>query len=224
MRVHALLAWYDEPAAWLAELAASLGRWGVDHLVAVDGAYFLYPQGRNASSVEQQEALLRASQGAGMGCTLLIPQTPWYGNEIEKRTALFRAAEAVSEPDDWYFVIDADMVLTEAHGLKDRLGALDEPVANVLLWERDTGQGESQQASPMLYRALPGLHVETNHFTYRAGDGRYLRAGTLVDVEPAAMLLNVKVEHRQRQRAAHRTASQHGYYARRASVRAERME
>jgi hypothetical protein len=76
----------------------------------------------------------------------------------------------------------------------------------------------------MFFRALPGLHVETNHFTYRTGDGRYLRGGTLVDVEPAALLLGAKVEHRNRQRPKWRTGAQQGYYSRRASVRAERME
>ena len=225
MRVIALLSWYDEPASWLAELAASLGRFGVDHLVAADGAYFLYPQGRAASPVDQQEALLRTSLGAGMGCTLLVPQDRWAGNEIEKRTALFRAGEIVSEPNvDWYFPVDGDMVLTEAYGWKDQLAELDEHVAQIMLWERDNGSGESQCAAPQLYRAIPGLHVETNHFTYRTGDGRYLRGGTLVDVEPAAMLLNVKVEHRQRQRPNVRKQGQQGYYARRASARAERME
>lgn len=225
MRIHALLSWYDEPTPWLAELVASLGRNGVDHVVAVDGAYFLYPKARPASPADQQETVLRTAQGAGMGCTLLVPQERWGGNEIEKRTAVFRAAEAATEPNvDWLLVVDGDMVLTSTGNWRDALADLDANAAQVMVWERDTGSGETQAPCTLMYRAIPGLHVETNHFTYRTGDGRYLRGGTLVDVEPPESLLNVKIEHRQRQRPQVRKESQQGYYARRASVRAERME
>jgi hypothetical protein len=37
--VIACVSWWQEPPGFLAELVASLGRAGVDHLVAVDGSY-----------------------------------------------------------------------------------------------------------------------------------------------------------------------------------------
>lgn len=189
----------------------------------MDGAYRLYPDAKAASPVEQQEAILRGCVGAGMGCTLVVPRHPWQGNEIEKRTALFKAGEAVTDPDDWYFVIDGDMVLRDAIDWKARLADLGEDVASVLVFE-PSDDGQVQCSNKQLFRAARGLHLESNHFTYKTGDGRYFRCGELVTAEPAAAMLSVRVEHRQRQRASHRLQTQREYYARRASVRAERME
>lgn len=226
MRLIACLSWYDENPAWLTELVAGLARAGVDHVVAIDGAYALYPQARGNSGSEQAQVVLASAVGCGMGVTVHLPPHPWVGNEIEKRTALFVLAHAVAEPGaDWLWVCDADEVITTAAGLRDQLEATDLDVASVLLCE-GICQGEHEWSTmPIrkLFRAHPqGIRVERHHARYVTGDDDVLwdASNPIVEAE-ALQAWDVKVRHRPGDREAYRTRKRLAYYQVRQNVQAE---
>jgi hypothetical protein len=104
---------YDEPVPELVACIKGLHDAGVTELVAVDGAYALYPDGQPASDPNQHAAIVLACRRLGMGCTLHVPARVWAGNEVEKRTFLFKLGWTVAEEGDWFWVQDADMVPVE---------------------------------------------------------------------------------------------------------------
>lgn len=212
MSVTALLNWYEESPAWLAECVASAARL-CDHLIAVDGPYAAFPGAlkKPFSGTEQAEAILRTAAGAGIGCTIHAPRQVWWGGrwggEVEKRDFMFRLGETFTTPRDWYLRIDADEVLTHVPAdAKRRLAETGLDVAEVMIWEREASGhvGElvdtsNDYESPFrcLFRALRGIRVEQTHYTVTAPDGRVLRG---LREEPAEPLWDVRLEHRTHQR------------------------
>jgi hypothetical protein len=185
-RIIGLTSWYEESGVWLAAMATSAAK-VCDHLVAVDGAYALYPDSRPQSGSEQAAIIQEAAKATGMGSTIHTPSERWFGNEVEKRTFMFHLAEAVSEPDDWFIILDADETIVEApNSLKDRLAAADEDVGEVMFWERKDLEQEPEEGNAarqfdyppesrfpvrILFRAIRGIHCAGNHYTYRTPDG-----------------------------------------------------
>jgi hypothetical protein len=241
MKLIGILCWYDESASWLAASIASLAKAGVDHLVAVDGAYRLYPDGRARSPGNQQDIILKAAYGTGIGVTLHAPQEPWPGNEVEKRAYAFAAAELVAEPGrDWYFVLDADEVVTKPGNLRAELERTELNVAEVSAFEYNdplTAPGMAAAARRIpwprrctfpvrkLFRALPGLTVVGNHYTYVAPDREHQlygnRAAGAVLEEALDLTQALEVEHRTNLRDMARRQAQLEYYKLRAEVGAE---
>lgn len=125
MKLFAALIWYEESPTWLAACVSSLATIGVDHLVAVDGAYLHFPHGEPRSGVEQGEAISLAAHQVGIGTTIVRPQEVCW-TEPEKRAASFRHVQALATPmRDWFIVIDADEVIKEGTpGVKHELAAL----------------------------------------------------------------------------------------------------
>jgi hypothetical protein len=196
------LSFFDERPSLLAECVASLGRAGVDHVVAADGAYALFPGAKAWSQVDQHEAIVGVCRGIGLGLTLHVPSEPWFGNETEKRTALFALGELVAGDDGWLWVIDADETVTSGNGLRQALDETDHDVGEVLYWERCDGDvfdvGHERQRR--LFRAGLGITVGPAHWRYATADGRVLWGH---DQELAAEdLLMVRVEHRPGVRSA----------------------
>jgi hypothetical protein len=222
MRLVALLSWFDENPAWLAEVVASLAG-TVDHIVAVDGSYALYPEARGSSGTEQADAVTGTAQGARMGVTLHVPQWPWVGNEVEKRTAMFALGHLAAEPgEDWLVVVDADEVWTHTAGLRDALARTDLDVAEVLLYER-VAQGDHELNRSMIrkcFRAQPdGIRLVGTHCHYEAAVGALWNShGPQV---PAEQLMDVRVRHRPAGREAYRTRRRLAYYDRRSQFGAE---
>ena len=223
-----MLAFYRESATWLAATVASLAKLGVDHLVALDGPYQLFPGANNEpmSGAEQAEAIQQGCYGLGIGCTLHRPNRPWAGNEVEKRTRMFELALLVAEPyEDWLFCIDADEVVHRApHDLKQRLAETELHVAGAALWQRQDAH-ESEAKSDQnrylaftdwtgfdhrcLFRALPGLHVATRHDCVTDGTLRLRGIGPL---EEALDCHDVVVEHRHEFRDRARTQASDEYH------------
>lgn len=240
-RLLALLSFYDESPTWLAATITSLAPF-CDHVIAVDGAYALYPYGEPQSRADQVEGLIEASQAAGLGITLHRPRNVWFGNEVEKRTRLFQLAELEAEPNiDWYFVVDADVVV-DRHpvDLKYQLAGTDLDVAQVSVWERSDPYAnesrlmhESKVALPpdyhypirCLFRAVPGLHVADRHYYYVTGDNRILWGHPLDPRQQEALDLTglFRIEHRTYYRPKQRRDDAQAYYRRReeAGVEAE---
>lgn len=204
MRVIALLNWYEEPAAWLAECVASAAKL-CDHIIAVDGAYAAFPGALNKprSGSEQADTIFHTATGAGIGCTIHTPREPWFGGEVQKRDFMFRLGETFATANDWYLRIDADEALTSVpHNARQRLAESEHDVAEVTIWERDT----EDYRSPFrcLFRALPGIRIEQAHYLVTVPDGGSRRVlngdGVIHKNEAAESLHDIGLEHRTRKR------------------------
>lgn len=237
-RIIGLLSWYEESAVWLAATVASAAKC-CDHLVAVDGAYFLYPDGRSRSSSEQAAVITDTATACGMGVTVHTPSEKWEGNEVEKRGFMFRAGEITARPNlDWYFVLDGDEVLLDVPSdFRHRLAATDLDAGEVTFWEHQDPQFDPKLAKAArefewsghhrfgirtLFRAIPGLTLETNHYTYKTPDGRLLWGNEAEGEQvPALDCRDVLVEHRTHLRDLARRASARDYYKLRDSTQIE---
>lgn len=227
MNVYGLLPWFDERPSWLAACVTSMSR-VVDHVIAADGAYQLYPGGSSRSPIGQADAIVEAARAAGVGLTLILPTERWANNEIEKRNALLQHAELLAADDDWLFWLDADMVVRDVPwDLRARLDGAANWVAHVSLWEsvhvnEDLGDGASwheiDRQHPLFIRARAGAEVVHNHWTWIGEDpdtGRelVLRGSTHdYQLEPALDVTDLLVEHRNRQRHRDRARSARQYY------------
>lgn len=213
MRVIGLLCWYEEPASWLAECVASAARL-CDHIIAVDGPYATFPGAlrKPASGSEQADAIARTAAGAGIGATVHVPRSPWWGGEVEKRDWMFKAAGLMTSEADWLLVIDADEALTAVPpDARQLLEKSDKDVAEIRLWDRDG----SETMHRRLLRSLRGLAVEGAHYLWIAPGGKVLRGDqSLHDLAPAEEMWDLRMEHRDRQRPAERQRAKQDYYER----------
>lgn len=220
MRIIGILSWYDERASWLAGVVAGLAKHaGIDHLIAVDGAYATYPEGKPYSSAQQQEAIYETCRNSEVGCTIYTPQEVWFGDEVAKRNHAWKLAEAEAEPNvDWYFICDADTFVVEGMGLRKALEETELDVGAVLFHEPIDGSWDPGGCYlRCVFRAIPGLRFEVNHFTYRLPDGRNLHDPEVVPAD----LSMVRVEHRTNWRDPWRREKQKRYYLRRDEARLE---
>lgn len=222
MKLIGLLCWYDEDPAWLAAAIIGMHRIGVDHLIAVDGAYALFPEGKAMSGPDQHRMIVEACHAHKMGLTLHLPPYQWLGNEVEKRTFMFRLGDLIAEEGDWYFVCDADHICSDSPvNVKEELERTDLDCAEISLWERHTNEHAHEFDWPpvgehpcrCVFRAIPGLHMDGNHYTVTTPDGRRLWGSS--DTEPALDLTDVRFEHRTQKRAVHRKKQALDYYRRR---------
>ena len=219
MKLVGVLSWYDEPVWCLTELVTSAARAGMDSLVAVDGAYMLYPGGMAQSPSEQAQAILAACTGNDVEVLLHLPREVWFGNEIEKRTFSFDLAHRVMTPgDDWMWILDGDEKITEANGLREALEQTDLEAASVWMDEVHDGSREGQIPFRKLFRAQEsGIRCVNNHFTLESGDGRLLYEGFQTPsehLEECEHLAMVRFDHRGGRSEARRYAAQ-VYYDRR---------
>jgi hypothetical protein len=225
MRVFALLNWYDEPVGQLAATVSSLN--GLcDGIIAVDGAYVMFPGGlrRPTSGAEQVDVIASTARALGMSSTIHQPTQPWQGNEVEKRGFIFRLAETVSTPEDWYFLIDADEQVTQmpADTRQHLEKATDYVAGEVWMWEqnqeRTLPDGTvvswlGQHPIRRLWRALRGIEVGPAHHQFRVGDLWLSDAGRSGVLAPALSLPDVRIEHRNVFRSDERLEKKVRYYA-----------
>lgn len=213
--ITALLSWYDEPPQALRTLIATLTLIPVDRLIAVDGAYALFPDGRRRSSSEEYRAIIDATRHHGIDLILDCPATVWAGNETEKRNRLFELGEQFTAPDDWYMVVDADEeVLKAPPDIPARLASSPFDVAGITLREPGHPLGTIMfDTFPMFFRAIRGLRCHRDHFTYQTPDGRNLWGDAKrTHLEPRLDLTGVVVEHRNQLRHPDRRKAALDYY------------
>lgn len=217
----ALLAWFDEDPRQLAACILSLTRADVGHVVAVDGAYALYPGGTRHSPAEQHLAIQYACGEAGIGLTLHAPPDVWHGNECEKRTALFALGEAVAGDGDWLLIIDADEIVHSApEGLHGWLEQSEHDVAEVTMHDPLLAPAD-ETTLRRLYRAQP-ITVEGNHWTHKRADGSVI-AGHPGEQDPDCLDLRAfRMEHRRHARAGARVETQGTFYDARNATGEER--
>lgn len=227
MRIIGLLNFYEEPVEQIASCLVGLERAGVEHVVAVDGAYALYPDGNPSSHPGQHAAIALGCLQLGMGITLHVPRAVWAGNEVEKRTFLFSLGWAVADPGDWFFVMDADQEVMEVPAdFKKRLSETEVDVGEVNFL--DTVALRANQINwpsnflvRNLFRAQP-IHLETNHINYVTDRNVYLWGDGSHDLAPCLDVTDLLIHHRPDRRPAERQAAKLQYYAKRDEERVER--
>lgn len=192
----------------MAATVASCARF-CDHVIAVDGAYFLYPDRRASSGGDQAETIHAVATANGMGCTIHVPADPWLENEIGKRNAYCRLALAIGTPhEDWLFALDSDEVISEVSPLaRADLAETELNAANVGFWTTDELRswfGPTRR----LYRMLEDIRYGPSHYTIRGTDrsgdevfvnGRGVTHGARYGEIPGAALdltTQVRVEHK----------------------------
>lgn len=243
-RIIGLLSWYDESPTFLASCLASIAP-HIDHLIAVDGAYLHFPDGKGRSDRTQPETIEAICEGAGISCTIHRPSEPFVGNEVEKRTLLFKIAQAFSEPyEDWYWVIDADCIVTTCpKNLREILAGIaadDVYAVDVMLWERrdyigdvpDVARGlvlptESEQYLTCIYRVLRDMQVIGTHYVYGGfkpdGSFAYVWGPHFMGTEPRVQVPQIRVEHRSHYRDLYRKNLSKTYYQVRDELGIERV-
>lgn len=215
-RIIGLLSWYDEQPSWLHKAILSCDGI-IDHLIALDGAYSLFPHPKAASPPNQKAAINAAGNAIGATVEIITPDEPWQGNETQKRTQLFRHGDETAEPGkDWFLILDADeRVTTCPPDLHEQLEMTPFDVAQVTFNEPQPNGKVKSYPIPILFRANPGIYVEGDHYTYRTTDGRYLWGNAnLRRLEPRH-LTSVEVLHLTHQRQARRHNQQYAYYRKR---------
>jgi hypothetical protein len=213
VRVFGCLIWFDEDPRWLASTVASFAKL-CDHVVAVDGAFFAYPEGRPASGGEQGESIQAAARAAGLALTLHVPQTVWMGNEPQKRSCYARLVNALATPYvDWMLVLDGDEELSEVSPLARRdLEQTELNAAQIGFWTTDelrSWYGPTRR----LYRVLPEMSYGDSHYSLSGIsdesrrvwlDGRGVQYGEPLE-EALDMTTQIRVEHKHHLRRKERT-------------------
>ena len=168
-------------------------------------------------------------RGLRIGLTTHTPSQVWAGNEVQKRNHAVRLAEAVTREDGWYYVHDADTVVTSvAYDWFTQLEKIRDDDWGVI----SVGVRESQNLpiqvvveeahAPvrLLYRALRGLQYGPTHWTLRAPDpltGEPICFWGDTGYEPVAAFdgtFLLKLDHR-RERPEQRRVQARQYYDRR---------
>lgn len=165
----------------LATAAAGLGK-VADEIIAVDGAYAMFPSATVRSHPEQAEAIIRACETEDVGVTVHRPRQLFFGNEIEKRNLSLQLAAPFCQDGDWILVWDADY---HAHninpaGIRHKLETTRRLAATYTILESiDYMGGEPERLELALrapadtrftigtrgvYRWAPDLRYENAHF------------------------------------------------------------
>lgn len=222
-KIVALLAWYDETPAWLERCVTSLAKVPIDHLIALDGAYGLYPGGKPLSGREQRNTITTAAAEAGFSAEVHAPLKVWP-TELVKRDYLFRMAERHTTPKDWYMIVDADEYVDEAADTRPVLAGTPFDVAAVDLHEPGHPHGTIHYPTfPMFFRAIRGLHCDTAHFRYRTPDGRLLWGDAVRDRCEPRQMTGMRVIHETQLRPVDRRRAAVEYYKTRDEIGLENL-
>jgi len=185
MKIVGSLIWFDESPAMLASAVAGLGKI-VDEIVAVDGAYALFPGARPRSHPQQAEAIIRAAETENVGLTIHRPKDIFWGNEVEKRNLSLRLAAPFCTSDrDWILVWDSDyhLLMADPEVVRAELEQTDKLAATYTILEgEDYWAGNAflrtySQQRPVdtswtlrtrgIYRWAPDLAYHDAHFVMK---------------------------------------------------------
>ncbi len=232
MRIVGLLNWYDESPSWLGTAVTGFAR-VCDTIVAVDGAYRLFPNGRSCSHPNQAETIQGAAEAGGAGCLIYRPNEVWYENELGKRNQLIQLAGALGlTPDDWLMIFDADshMLMCEPGIIRDVLAASDHDVATYTYLDgkdflSDAKLAEYVNKAPCdlewtgktrdVFRYNPTLRVGPQHWLYSViedGKRKWLRGPESKEGACEDLGRNLVTYHRTADRAKVRRSAQEYYY------------
>jgi hypothetical protein len=224
VRVVACVAWFDEHPDLLRGMVASLKTAGVETLVAVDGAWSLFPCKDFRSPESQHVALWEACAAAGIRLVDDIPPRV-YASEVEKRQRLFSMGESYAAHGDWLLWLDADESvrgwMDPSKPLSEYLRGTDRDVGEITFIDRPTGDGSVRYWQiPRFYRAGKFDRMGPNHFTLISKDGNALWANGQYRPMADRVVLPMLIEHHHR--PAERQERSNRFYERRSTEAPER--
>jgi hypothetical protein len=245
MNVVGSLIWYDESPSWLANCVSGFAR-VCDTIVAVDGAYALYPGARPRSHPDQAYAIQDACETMGIGCVIHRPRDVWWGNEVEKRQQTIELARPLKP--DWLLVFDADylvMLCEDPVFARSVLEQTDKNVCTYTLLDGKDVMADEYMAKYAEERAIDSewtirdrgifrwtddLRYGPTHYCVRGtygGEEQWLRGPDLSPVgmhraaETEHMGRQIVALHRRQKRSKMRSNMADGYYKLRDSQGAE---
>lgn len=173
------------------------------------------------SSGVQVDAVVAAANGTGL--TLHQPLGPWIGDQVAKRTFMFRLASQVAELGDWLFVVDADEIVVDVPGdLEQQLEQAHTEGYEACEVEKSDLPHRGSEMTRRFFRFDPTLRVEGAHYRFVAGengDRRLVRGDERgEDVVPAFTIRGFRFEHHSTERHPLRRAKQRDYYSRRTAL------
>lgn len=178
-RIVGACCWYLEPPEFLDRLIRSLEPL-VDALVFVDGPWKTFPHGVCVTSTtEEWQTILDASAAIGVPVEIVNSDRA-YESQMQKRSALFRAA--IDDMDaDWVLVVDGDEVMTvcDVDAVRQSLELTDRDVVEAMTVPMNRVRPFDRMPTyprPMrhMYRGISGLRVENAHNGIVTPDGRWL--------------------------------------------------
>lgn len=172
MRLIGLMSFWDEPPRDLRKAIESYHAIGMTHLVTVDGAYGSFPGATPVSDKRQHAEIADTCDRLRIDLRSYLPMETWP-TETQKRGFMFHLAAEVfaTTPDDWFVVVDADEHIDKPFDVRPHLQRTELAAADFQMIE-PAGAGNPAKDEPLrkCFRALPGLTVRLNHFTYATED------------------------------------------------------
>ena len=230
MKIYALLNWYDERPDWLAATVASVSKL-CDGVIALDGAYFLYPDSLRypTSGAVQATAIVETALALGMSCTIHVPDGPWVGNEVGKLQTLFHLG--VTDPfEDWVLRIDGDELLSDVpFDTREKIAQTDLHAVDMRMWVRTDGVTRHEMwPIRRLWRVLPEMTVGPAHHILSGllDEERVIVADSEDRVRqvPGLDMPDLRLEHRNRQRNPERLERKERYYRQRDDLGVEKED
>lgn len=235
-RVTGILSFYDEPLELLAaSVSSQIGV--IDHLVAIDGAYMLFPDAQPRSDPSQMRLIEEICNGARIGLTAHTPVNVWGGNEVEKRNHAIKLAEVATDPNGWYLVLDSDCVVTHAAGdWFEQVARIPEDFGAAMIDVRevqdlpgvDVDPSDAHSPVRLMYRALRGMTYGPAHWIIHAPDPEtsepicFWGPGEFHPIDAYDLTHLLKIDHR-RERPEYRRVNSRLYYSRRDQLGVESL-
>lgn len=216
MRIHGLLSFYDESPNWLSTTVTGFSRF-CDSIIAVDGAYALYPGGKPRSHPLEVEAIVGAAEASNVGCIVYQPSETWRGNEVQKRSTLLDLAGVIATDGDWLCVFDADYQIRECNPevLRAELEHTAHDVASYALYDGiDEPRAVWTTETRDIYRWHPGIRIGPTHASYSLGERWFRGPPPGAEMEEALELSKqtLTVYHRQSERSEARKTPKAKYH------------
>jgi hypothetical protein len=183
MKIVAMINWYDESVISMLQVMDDLQKIDVDTIVSVEGRYENfpddphYPRGVSAGYMAERAAI------DGTDLLAYSTQEPWKGDEVAKRQFMLDCALSITTDDDWLVVWDADFRLwsiDEDFDVRTYLSALNHHSDESLACDVNFSAAHIPTLEPeagwhplrMFMRAVRGMRMGPNHYTYVLPDGR----------------------------------------------------
>jgi hypothetical protein len=210
--ITALVNLYDEGREMAYGLVETLVGLGVRRMVVVEGPYALYPHRTRLHDGYAERAMLyEAAVVFGSMDLVSDSRRSWDGNEVEKRQRALEIGLALSGPDDWLLVWDADFRAVDPVDLREFIGETG-PYRYVDFMISTEGAEERWRNRPLL-KAVPGMRYVANHHSIRYPDGEVISTGL---VEPymalGKALCTTEILHVRQSRPTERLERQQAYY------------
>jgi hypothetical protein len=175
MRIVAMISHYDEDVSRLIKCIGYVADLGATHVVMVDGAYALYPDGRRTTGAYVSSFASEEAEVRGLGFLAYTPRDVFAGNEAEKRQVMLDLALSITTDDDFLLPWDADFALYKGQDLTQMLREHPGRWADVALTDSPTDAGWYWVR--LLLRSVRGMHFKKDHYTYHYPDGDHTVVG-----------------------------------------------